>query len=224
MRHASSRSSEIGRFYNLLYNFWPELSVLGLRFVKRSCRLTCDTRDVTGKVMPSPFVLLMSSFRVLTMVVLLLPQKILLVLSSKQYLIAFLAGQSSRQSQDASQQLPSSLSYGDRQWLCFCDLIQFTVGYFMWQNHSNFYFGPVKFLILTGCCKYHADIAQISPTLTRKIPGQYWTKRQDCTEQTTCKTTNYKMLAHSPQTTLHRKNNLQFCLDLSGPTLLQKIT
>ena len=94
MRHASSRSSGIGRFYNLLYNFWPELSVLGLRFVKRSCRLTCDTRDVTGKVMPSPFVLLMSSFRVLTMVVLLLPQKILLVLSSKQYLIAFVAGQS----------------------------------------------------------------------------------------------------------------------------------
>ena len=31
MRHTSSRSSGIGRFYNLLYNLWPELSVLSLR-------------------------------------------------------------------------------------------------------------------------------------------------------------------------------------------------
>ena len=31
MRHASSLSSGTGRFYNLLYNLWPELSVFGLR-------------------------------------------------------------------------------------------------------------------------------------------------------------------------------------------------
>ena len=44
--------------------------------------------------MSSPFVRLISSFWVFTMVVLLLPLKILLVFSSKEYLIAFLAGQS----------------------------------------------------------------------------------------------------------------------------------
>ena len=41
MRHALSRSSGIGQYYNLLYNLWPELSALGLQ---RFCRLTCDTR------------------------------------------------------------------------------------------------------------------------------------------------------------------------------------
>ena len=45
--------------------------------------MTCDTSGFTGKVMSSPFVHLMSSFRVLTMVVLLLTLKILLALSSK---------------------------------------------------------------------------------------------------------------------------------------------
>ena len=32
------------------------------------------------------------------------------------------------------------------------------------------------------------------------------------------------MLSHSPQTTLHRKSSLQFCLHLSGPTLHKEIT
>ena len=58
------------------------------------CRLTCDISGVTGKVVSFSLVRLMSSFRDVTMVVLLLPLKTLLVLSSKYYLIAFLAGQS----------------------------------------------------------------------------------------------------------------------------------
>ena len=33
---------------------------------------------------------------------------------------------------------------------------------------GNFYFGPVNFLIITGCCKYCANIGQISPTLHKK--------------------------------------------------------
>ena len=33
-------------------------------------------------------------------------------------------------SQDVSQQLPIPFCYGDRQWLCSCDLIQFIVEHF----------------------------------------------------------------------------------------------
>ena len=41
------------------------------------------------------------------------------------------------QSLDVSQQLPSPLRYGDRQWFCSCGLIQFVVGYFMWPPDPN---------------------------------------------------------------------------------------
>ena len=49
----------------------------------------------------------------------------------------------------------------------------------------NVYFGPVNFLIITGCCKWSANIPQNSPTLRKKNtrPGQHWTKRQYCTKQ-----------------------------------------
>ena len=54
------------------------------------CRLTCDISGVTRKVLSFSLVLLMSSFRVVTMVVLLLP--LLKIISHT--VIAFLAGQS----------------------------------------------------------------------------------------------------------------------------------
>ena len=58
--------------------------------------------------------------------------------------------------------------------------------------YRNFYFGPVNFLIMTGCCKYHANIAQIFPALHKKYPrptlnkktrlfqskGTYWKKNK----------------------------------------------
>ena len=41
----------------------------------------------------------------------------------------------------------------------------------IWSFFSDFYFGPVNLLIITGCCKGCANIAQISPTLHKKNPG-----------------------------------------------------
>ena len=35
---------------------------------------------------------------------------------------------------------------------------------------GDFYFEPVNFFIITGCCKSSASIAQIFPTLNKKIP------------------------------------------------------
>ena len=44
--------------------------------------------------------------------------------------------------------------------------------------HSNFYFGPVNILIIiTSCCKYCSNIAQISATLHKKNPGPTWDKK-----------------------------------------------
>ena len=86
--------------------------------------------------MSSTFVCWMSIFRVLTMVVLLLPLKILLVLSSDSTSSPFL--QDSRLAVcGRAQQLPSRLCYSDRHWLCSCDLIQFIFGYFMWPLDRN---------------------------------------------------------------------------------------
>ena len=45
----------------------------------------------------------------------------------------------------------------------------------------------------------------------------------DLPEPTSHKKITCALLAHSPQTTLHKKN-LQLCLDLSGPTLHKEIT
>ena len=61
----------------------------------------------------------------------------------------------------------------------FSQLWWSTVALFLWSytvycwifyvtKSQQFLFWPVNFLILTGCCKYHADIAQISPTLTQE--------------------------------------------------------
>ena len=40
--------------------------------------------------------------------------------------------------------------------------------YLFWTN---------QFLIITGCCKYQANIVQIFPTLQKKIPGPTMSKK-----------------------------------------------
>ena len=72
--------------------------------------------------MSSSFVRLMFSFRVLTMVVLPLPLKILLVLSSKWYFIAFLSGQPA----DSLRMCPSSFHLLFLSWWL-------TVALFLWS-------------------------------------------------------------------------------------------
>ena len=57
----------------------------------------------------------------------------------------------------------------------------------MWSLSSNFYFGPVNFLI-SGCFKCHANIVEIyqieiAEIAKEKILGQHRTKRQVCMEQ-----------------------------------------
>ena len=49
-------------------------------------------------------------------------------------------------------------------------------------NNGNFYFEPVNFLIITGCCKCRNTLHKFSRHCSRKIPGQHWTQKQDCTE------------------------------------------
>ena len=53
--------------------------------------------------------------------------------------------------------------------------------WFLSTIYSNFYFGPVNFLIITGsaagCCKYGANIAQISLTLHSKNLGPTLNKK-----------------------------------------------
>ena len=44
-------------------------------------------------------------------------------------------------------------------------------------NNGNFYFEPVNFLIITGCCKCRNNIAQIFPTLHKKNPGPTLNKK-----------------------------------------------
>ena len=120
MWHASSWSSEIGRFYNFLYNLWPELSVLGLRVEVLQTDLCCEgcywESDVISFCLLNTFIqggyysdsssssedLVGSLFKIVSH--------------------WFPCRTVDWQSQDGSQQLPSALCYGDRQWLCSCDL------------------------------------------------------------------------------------------------------
>ena len=135
MRHASSQSSGIDQFYNLLYNLWPELSALGLRvevlltdlwyegcYWKGDVIFFCSL-DVFihgaryGGSSSSSEDLVGPLFKIVPNC---------LSCRTVQW-----------QSQDVSQQLPSSFCHGDQQWLCSCDLMQFIVGYFMWPLDRN---------------------------------------------------------------------------------------
>ena len=135
MRHVSSRSSGIGRFYNLLYNLWPELSILGLRVEVLQTDLWYEKCYWEGDVISfcSLDVFIQGAYYGGSS-------------SSSEDLVGPLLKivphcLSCRtvgwKSQDVSQQLPSTLCFGDRQWLCSCDFIQFAGGYFMWPMDPN---------------------------------------------------------------------------------------
>ena len=66
---------------------------------------------------------------------------------------------------------------------------------------GNLYFGPVNFLIKTGCCKCCANLAQISTILSKKNPGP---------------TLNEKARLYETQTAMHWFFPVYCCLESFG--------
>ena len=67
-------------------------------------------------------------------------------------------------------------SRGSRQHCTGKNPLQFRLDN-IWSLFGDFYFGLIKFLIITGCCKCRANIVQILPTLHRKNPGSTLDKK-----------------------------------------------
>ena len=110
-----SNHNETRSIYNLFYNLWPELSVFCLRIDVLQANLWYYS-GVTRKVLSFSPVLLMPSFRVVTMVVLLLP---LLKISH-----SFSCRTVIWKSQNVSKQFQSPFCDSNWKWFCSYDLIQ----------------------------------------------------------------------------------------------------
>ena len=102
------------------------------------CRLTCYISGVTRKVLSFSLVLLMSSFRVVTMVVLLVP---LLKIVSHSFSCRTVIWKS----QNVSKQLQSPFCDCNWKWFCSCDLIQLLIRYFVATGSQQ--------LFSTGFCE-----------------------------------------------------------------------